>query len=124
MYRWKTRTNSRLQNAIRALFWGGLRPGRFWMKCNGARSCCRGCKAWKGVGIIRQLIHAFYDPEFSFPKFAQRFPEQRAALIDCLIGDVVGKDMSSFTAALEQMTPPPGPDGALWPHRNPGRGHP
>ena len=66
---------------------------------------------WKGVGIIRQLIHAFYDPEFSFPKFARRFPEQRAALIDCLIGDVVGKDMSSFTAALEQMTPPPGPLG-------------
>ena len=66
---------------------------------------------WKGVGIIRQLIHAFYDPEFSFPKFAQRFPQQRAALIDCLIGDVVGKDMRSFTAALEQMTPPPGPLG-------------
>lgn len=64
---------------------------------------------WAGVSIIRQLIHAFYDPEFSFPKFAQRFPEQRAALIDCLIGDVVGKDMSAFTAALEQMTPRPGP---------------
>jgi hypothetical protein len=55
------------------------------------------------------LIHAFYDPQFSFPKFAQRFPEQRAALIDCLIGDVVGKDVSAFTKALETMTPPPAP---------------
>jgi hypothetical protein len=30
----------------------------------------------------------------------------RAALIDCLVGDVL-KDMSAFTAALEQMTPAP-----------------
>ncbi|MBL9180404.1 MAG: tryptophan 7-halogenase [Verrucomicrobiaceae bacterium] len=66
---------------------------------------------WEGVGVIRRLIHAFYDPQFSFPKFAERFPEQRAALIDCLIGDVVGKDLTAFTAALEQMTPPPGPLG-------------
>ncbi|MEW6304792.1 MAG: NAD(P)/FAD-dependent oxidoreductase [Verrucomicrobiota bacterium] len=67
---------------------------------------------WKGVDVIRRLIHAFYDPHFSFPKFAQRFPEQRAALIDCLIGDVVCKDMSAFTAALAQMTPPPPPLGS------------
>lgn len=64
---------------------------------------------WKGVEIIRRLIHAFYDPQFSFPRFAERFPEQRAALIDCLIGDVIGKDMTAFTAALAQMTPPPAP---------------
>lgn len=65
----------------------------------------------KGVGVVRQLIHAFYDPDFSFPKFAERFPDQRAALIDCLIGDVI-KDLSGFTAALEQMTPPPVPLGS------------
>ena len=61
---------------------------------------------WKGVDVVRRLIHAFYDPAFSFPKFAERFPEHRAALIDCLVGDVI-KDMSAFTAALAQMTPPP-----------------
>jgi flavin-dependent dehydrogenase len=66
---------------------------------------------WKGVDVVRRLIHAFYDPEFSFPKFAQRFPEHRAALIDCLVGDVI-KDMSAFTAALAQMTPPPPPLGS------------
>lgn len=63
---------------------------------------------WGGVEVIRRLIHAFYDPEFSFPKFAQRFPEQRAALIDCLVGDVL-KDMTPFKNALAQMTPPPPP---------------
>lgn len=66
---------------------------------------------WKGVDVVRRLIHAFYDPAFSFPKFAARFPEHRAALIDCLVGDVI-KDMSAFTAALAQMTPPPPPLGA------------
>lgn len=66
---------------------------------------------WKGVDVVRRLIHAFYDPAFSFSKFVERFPEQRAALIDCLIGDVV-KDLSAFTGALAQMTPPPPPLGA------------
>ncbi len=65
---------------------------------------------WKGVEVVRRLIHAFYDPSFSFPKFVERFPQHRAALIDCLIGDVM-KDLSAFTAALAQMTPPPPPLG-------------
>lgn len=67
---------------------------------------------WKGVDVVRRLIHAFYDPSFSFPKFAERYPQHRAALIDCLIGDVVNKDLSAFTASLEEMTPPPPPLGS------------
>lgn len=63
---------------------------------------------WAGVEVIRGLIHAFYDPHFSFAEFVRRFPEQRPALIDCLVGDVL-KDMSLFKRALEQMTPPPPP---------------
>lgn len=62
----------------------------------------------EGVEVIRSLIHAFYDPDFSFQKFAVRFPEQRASLIDCLVGDVL-KDMTPFTEALAEMTPPPNP---------------
>ncbi len=62
---------------------------------------------WDGIEVIRRLIHAFYDPSFSFHKFVERFPEQRSALIDCLVGDVVEKDMSEFLAALAQMTPIP-----------------
>jgi flavin-dependent dehydrogenase len=62
-----------------------------------------------GVEIIRALIHAFYDPAFSFRTFVENFPEQKAALIDCLIGDVVNKDMSGFLAALATMTPRPEP---------------
>lgn len=60
----------------------------------------------RGVGVIRQLIMAFYDPDFSFRRFLERFPEQRCALIDCLVGDVIDKDMSSFQEALAEMTAP------------------
>lgn len=63
----------------------------------------------KGMGIIRALIHAFYDPKFSFGEFSRRFPQHRAALIDCLVGDVVDRDMSPFLSALAEMTPPPEP---------------
>ena len=62
---------------------------------------------WDGVDVIWRLISAFYDPTFSFGKFVKRFPKQRSALIDCLVGDVVGKDMSSFVDALAEMTTPP-----------------
>ncbi len=58
----------------------------------------------KGVGVIGQLIGAFYDPNFSFGAFLKRYPDQRTALIDCLVGDVIEKDMSSFQAALTEMT--------------------
>lgn len=58
------------------------------------------------VDVVRRLIHAFYDPRFSFREFVKRFPGQRGALIDCLVGDVLN-DKSAFKAALEQMTPAP-----------------
>ncbi len=64
---------------------------------------------WEGVEVIHRLVRAFYDPTFSFGEFVERFPEQRAALIDCLIGDVVNKDMSSFLSALAEMTSVPKP---------------
>lgn len=63
---------------------------------------------WDGIESVRRLIHAFYDPQFSFTEFNKRFPEQRRSLIDCLVGDVV-KDMTSFREALETMTAPPPP---------------
>lgn len=63
----------------------------------------------QGIEVIRRLIHAFYDPRFNFREFVERYPEQKSALIDCLIGDVIDKDMSQFLQALATMTPPPSP---------------
>ncbi len=62
---------------------------------------------WDGVDVIWRLIQAFYDPNFSFRKFIDRFPQHHAALIDCLIGDVVGKDMEPLLNSLAEVTPPP-----------------
>jgi flavin-dependent dehydrogenase len=62
---------------------------------------------WNGIEVIRRLIHAFYDPQFSFAEFVTRFPRQRNALINCLVGNVIDKDMSDFLAALAEMTAPP-----------------
>ena len=59
-----------------------------------------------GVDIIWRLIMAFYDEGFSFGAFLKRFPDQRSALIDCLVGDVVDKDLSGLSDALGQMSPP------------------
>ncbi len=64
---------------------------------------------WQGIEVIRRLIHAFYDPAFSFHQFSEQFPEQRSALIDCLVGDVVDRDLSSFLNCLADMSPPPAP---------------
>ena len=59
------------------------------------------------VEVFWRLVRAFYDETFSFREFVERFPEQRTALVDCLVGDVVGKDMTSFLSALALMTDPP-----------------
>ena len=56
-----------------------------------------------GVVVIEKLIRAFYTPGFSFRQFVERYPEHRKALIDCLVGDVVGKNMVTFTDALDEM---------------------
>lgn len=62
---------------------------------------------WDGVDVVWRLIKAFYDPAFSFREFTERFPQHRAALIHCLVGDVVGNDMRPLLDALATMTPPP-----------------
>ena len=56
-----------------------------------------------GVAVIEKLIRAFYTRGFSFRRFAELHPEHRVALIDCLVGDVIGKDMTAFTDALDEM---------------------
>lgn len=63
----------------------------------------------QGVEVIRSLIHAFYNPDFHFKAFVERFPQYRADLINCLIGDVIDRDMSGFLQALGSMAPPPPP---------------
>jgi len=59
----------------------------------------------QGINVIKRLIFAFYDPGFSFGAFVKKYPHHRSALIDCLVRDVIDKDMDSFLAALDEMSP-------------------
>ncbi|MCC6421298.1 MAG: tryptophan 7-halogenase [Gemmataceae bacterium] len=77
--------------------------------CSAARLGVFTSPLGRGVEVMRRLIHAFYDPQFHFRAFVERFPDQRAALIDCLIGDVIDKNLNGFLEALATMTPPPPP---------------
>jgi flavin-dependent dehydrogenase len=75
--------------------------------CSAARPGAFAGSLTQGVDVVRRLIHAFYDEHFSFREFVERYPGEKPALIDCLVSDVVNKDMSVFLAALASMTPPP-----------------
>ncbi|MEM7584170.1 MAG: NAD(P)/FAD-dependent oxidoreductase, partial [Acidobacteriota bacterium] len=48
-----------------------------------------------GMASFRQLIYAFYTPEFNFARFLKRYPQHRLAVVDILIGDVFDRDFSA-----------------------------
>ncbi len=56
----------------------------------------------EAIDTIKRLIFAFYNPNFNFGDFSRKFPEYRSQLIDCLVGDVLNKDMDAFKAALDE----------------------
>ena len=58
---------------------------------------------WGKVSPFEKLIRAFYAPGLSFRRFVERYPEHRVDLIDCLVGDVIGKNMAAFMHALDEM---------------------
>lgn len=41
-----------------------------------------------GMSRVRELVHAFYAPDFSFGKFMKMFPQHRGNLTDLLVGRV------------------------------------
>jgi flavin-dependent dehydrogenase len=62
-----------------ALLAGDPSAGRF-------RAYSEACLA--AVEAMRSLVHAFYDPEFSFGSFLRAHPECRRAVTDVLIGNL------------------------------------
>ncbi len=41
-----------------------------------------------GMGAMRKLVYAFYEKDFSFAKFLQRYPEHRLDIVHLLVGNV------------------------------------
>ncbi|MCP4202575.1 MAG: NAD(P)/FAD-dependent oxidoreductase [bacterium] len=55
-----------------------------------------------GVDAMRQLVYAFYDPEFSFARFLARYPGCKGELVDLLVGNVYRKPLDRIRAALAE----------------------
>lgn len=59
-----------------------------------------------GIENMRKLVYAFYDPNFSFRKVTDKYPELAGELIDCLSGDL-NKDYAKLWKAIEEFAPLP-----------------
>jgi flavin-dependent dehydrogenase len=57
-----------------------------------ARLGRHGPKICRGMQLIRQLVYAFYEPNFSFGAFNRDHPEHHDQVVRLLIGDVFDRD--------------------------------
>ena len=71
-----------------------------------ARFAEYGRLAREGVENMRKLIYAFYDPNFSFKKVIDKYPDLAGDITDCLSGDV-NKDFSKLWNAIREFCPVP-----------------
>ena len=55
-----------------------------------------------GVDRIRQLVHAFYDNDFSIGKFMREYPQYRGNLTDLLIGRVFHEEAGAMFPDLKR----------------------
>jgi len=60
----------------------------------------------QGIENMRKLVYAFYDPNFSFRKLTDKYPELAGDVTDCLSGDV-NKDFTKLWAAVREFAPLP-----------------
>jgi flavin-dependent dehydrogenase len=60
----------------------------------------------EGVENMRKLVYAFYDPNFSFKKVIDKYPDLAGDITDCLSGDV-NKDFSRLWNGIREFCPIP-----------------
>ena len=56
----------------------------------------------QGIENMRKLVYAFYDPNFSFGKLTDKYPDLADEVTDCLSGDV-NKDFSKLWAGIREF---------------------
>ena len=77
---------------------------------SGRRLGLHGPKVVRGMQLIRQLVYAFYNPNFSFGAFNREFPQFHDQVVRLLIGDVFDKDdFSEVFARVADRAPLPEP---------------
>jgi flavin-dependent dehydrogenase len=62
----------------------------------------------EGIENMRKLVYAFYDPNFSFRKLTNKYPDLVGDITDCLSGDV-NKDFSRLFKAVAETAEVPEP---------------
>lgn len=60
----------------------------------------------QGVENMRKLVYAFYNPDFSFKKVIDKYPEAAGEITDCLSGDV-NKDFEPLWRKIREFVPLP-----------------
>jgi len=59
---------------------------------SGERLGRHGPRVARGMQLIRQLVYAYYQPNFSFGEFNRDYPQYHDQIVRLLIGDVFDKD--------------------------------
>ncbi len=62
-----------------------------------------------GMNMIRQLVEAFYNRDFSFGQFMKEFPHHRDHLVRILIGDVFNDEVAQMFDTMRQWITLPQP---------------
>ena len=62
----------------------------------------------RAVEAMRRLVYAFYDTDFSFRELFKKYPELRADVTDCLIGNLY-KDFDPLWSAMSEFADLPEP---------------
>jgi flavin-dependent dehydrogenase len=60
-----------------------------------------------GIDALRQLVHAFYDPKFSFGAFLKMNPDCSGELVDLLMGNVYRRPINRLLTALAERDTKP-----------------
>ncbi len=66
-------------------------------------------KFLSGMHMIRQLLYAFYNPDFSFAEFTKSYPQFNDAIVRVLIGDVFNDDLHELFSHMSRRIPLPAP---------------
>jgi flavin-dependent dehydrogenase len=83
-----------------ALQKGSVRAGEF---AEYGETICR------TIEVMRKMVYAFYDEDFSFGKLIKKYGELRSQITDALIGDLVGKDYGELVSAMGEFAELPEP---------------
>jgi len=81
----------------KGLLEGELAPARF---------AAYGRYMREGVENMRKLVYAFYNPDFSFKRVIEKYPEAAGEITDCLSGDV-NKDFTPLWTKIREFVPLP-----------------